>query len=107
MTSLITLRKAVYMTFGCQNVLSVHRTSTYVTFRSLGAHAHGVSDSVKSHLTSGVSVCPQNTVTYSASNGSPNIFSETAPLERSRNASLKVIRLVGHFPTESAHAHYS
>ena len=38
---------------------------------------------VKSHLTSGASVCPENTVTYSAGNGSPEIcgvFSETAPL---------------------------
>ena len=28
--------------------------------------------SVKSHLTSGVSVRPKNTVTYSADNGGPN-----------------------------------
>ena len=37
--------------------------------------------SVKSHLTSGASVRPENTVTYSAGNGGPNIcgvFSETA-----------------------------
>ena len=41
--------------------------------------------SVKSHITSGASVRPENTVTYSAGNGSRNIcgdFSETAPLQR-------------------------
>ena len=35
--------------------------------------------SVKSHLTSGASVRPENTVTYSAGNGGPKgVFSETA-----------------------------
>ena len=37
--------------------------------------------SVKSHLTYGVSACPENTVTYSASNGGQQtcrVFSETA-----------------------------
>ena len=66
--------------------------------------------SVKSHLTSGASVRPENTVTYSASNGGQNIcggFSETARLQRSSTAPLKAIRAVGHFPAESAHAHYS
>ena len=41
--------------------------------------------SVKSHLTSGVSVRPENTVTYSVSNGGQKIcgfFSETAPFQR-------------------------
>ena len=41
--------------------------------------------SVKSHLTSGVSVCPPNTVMYSAGNKGQKIcgdFSETAPLQR-------------------------
>ena len=41
--------------------------------------------SVKSHLTSGASVRPENTVTYSAGNGGRKIcgdFSETAPLQR-------------------------
>ena len=42
--------------------------------------------SVKSHLTSGVSVRPENTVTYSASNVLTEVkicgvFSETAPLQ--------------------------
>ena len=40
--------------------------------------------SVKSHLTSGASVCPENTVTYSAGNGGQNIcgvFFETAPFK--------------------------
>ena len=39
--------------------------------------------SVKSYLTSGASVCPENTVMYSAGNGGRKIcgdFSETAPL---------------------------
>ena len=41
--------------------------------------------SVKSHLTSGASVRPENTVTYSGGNGGRKIcgdFSETAPLQR-------------------------
>ena len=41
--------------------------------------------SVKSHLTSGASVRPENTVTYSAGNGGRNIcgdFSKTVPLQR-------------------------
>ena len=40
--------------------------------------------SVKSHLTSGASVRPENTVTYSADNGGQNIcgvFFETAPFK--------------------------
>ena len=40
--------------------------------------------SVKSHLTSGASVRPENAVTYPAGNGGPKIcgvFFETAPLE--------------------------
>ena len=40
--------------------------------------------SVKSNLTSGASVCPENTVTYSADNKGPKIcgvFSETAPFK--------------------------
>ena len=42
--------------------------------------------SVKLHLTSGASVCPENTVTYSAGNKGQKIcgtFSEAAPLQRS------------------------
>ena len=41
--------------------------------------------SIKSHLTSGASVRPENNVTYSAGNGGRIIcgdFSETAPLQR-------------------------
>ena len=60
--------------------------------------------SVKSHLTSGASVRPENTVTYSAGNGGPKIcgvFSETAPLQRSSTAPLKAICMVGHFPAEA------
>ena len=48
--------------------------------------------SVKSHLTSGVSVRPENTVTYSAGNEGQNIcgvFSETAPLRRSSTPSIE------------------
>ena len=48
--------------------------------------------SVKSHLTSGASVRPENTVTYSVGNGSKvkNLcgFSETAPLQRSSTTSV-------------------
>ena len=64
--------------------------------------------SVKSHLTSGVSAHPENTVTYSAGNGGQKIcvfFSETAPLQRSSTAPLKAIRMVGHFPAEITHVH--
>ena len=46
--------------------------------------------SVKSHLTSGASVRPENAVTYSAGNEGQKIwvFSETAPLQRSSIPSL-------------------
>ena len=42
--------------------------------------------SVKSHLTSGASVRPENTVTYSKNCG---VFSETASLQRSSTASIE------------------
>ena len=64
--------------------------------------------SVKSHLTSGASVCPQNTVTYSEGNGDQKIlwsFSETTPLQRSNTRSTEGIRTVGRFPAESVHVH--
>ena len=63
---------------------------------------------VESHLTSGASVRPENTVTYSAGNGGQKIcvvFSETAPLQRSSTALFKAIHAVGHFPAESMHAY--
>ena len=63
--------------------------------------------SVKSYLTSGASVCPENTVTYSGGNEGRKVFSETAPLQRSGTPSLKAVHTVNHFPAESAHAHYS
>ena len=47
--------------------------------------------SVKSHLTYGASVRPENAVTYSAGNEGQNIcgvFSETAPLQRSSTPSI-------------------
>ena len=47
--------------------------------------------SFKSKLTSGASVRPENTVTYSVGNGGQKIcrvFSETAPLQRSSTAPL-------------------
>ena len=47
--------------------------------------------SVKSHLTYGASVRPENAVTYSADNeGKKNcgVFSETAPLQRSSTPSV-------------------
>ena len=49
--------------------------------------------SVKSHLSSGASVRPENTVTYSAGNGGRNIcgdFPETAPLQKRYTASCIV-----------------
>ena len=48
--------------------------------------------SVKSHLTSGASVRPENPVTYSAGNGGPKIcgvFSETAPLQECKNDTVE------------------
>ena len=66
--------------------------------------------SVKSKLTSGASVRPETSVTYSTGNEDQNIcgdFSETALLRRSSTLPLKAIRSVGHFPAESVHAHYS
>ena len=64
--------------------------------------------SVKSHLTSGASVRPENPVTYSAGNRGQKIcgdFSETAPLQRSSTPPLKAIRTVGYFAAVSAHAY--
>ena len=56
--------------------------------------------SVKSHLTSGASVCPENAVTYLAGNEGPKIcgvFSETAPLWRSSTSCIVRLCAVGHF----------
>ena len=64
--------------------------------------------SVKSHLTSGASVRPENPITYSVDNGGQNIcgvFSKTAQLQRSSTLPLKAIRTISHFPAESAHAY--
>ena len=47
--------------------------------------------SVKLHLTSGASVCPENTVMYSVCNGGQKncgFFFETAPLQRSSTPSV-------------------
>ena len=62
--------------------------------------------SVKSNLTSGASVRPENTVMYSAGNGGQKlcgVFSETALFQRSSTAPLKVIRTFGNFLCK---AHY-
>ena len=67
--------------------------------------------SVKSHLTYGASVRPENAVTYSAGNEGQKIcgvFSETDALQRSSTPS--VVRSCVQsaiFPAESTHAHYS
>ena len=67
--------------------------------------------SVKSHLTYGASVRPENAVTYSAGNEGQKIcgvFSETAPLQRSSTPSVvRPCVQSAIFPAESAHAHYS
>ena len=67
--------------------------------------------SVKSHLTYGASVRPENAVTYSAGNEGQNIcgvFSETAPLQRSSTPSIvRPCVQSAIFPAESTHAHYS
>ena len=69
--------------------LLLNKRSTFhcTSGNSLGAHAQRglrVCVSVKSHLTYGASVRPENTVTYSAGNEDQNIcgvFSENAPLQ--------------------------
>ena len=68
--------------------------------------------SVKSHLTYGAPVRPENAVTYSAGNEGQNIcgvFSETAPLQRSSTPSIvRPCVQSAIFPAESGtHAHYS
>ena len=65
--------------------------------------------SVKSKLTSGASVRPETSVTYSTGNEGQKIcgdFSETAPLRRSSTASVEW-PYGRPFFAESAHAHYS
>ena len=65
--------------------------------------------SVKSHLTSGASVRPENTVTYSVDNeGEIFVGFSLKPLCCRDPAlpPLKSIRTVSHFPADSAHAHY-
>ena len=67
--------------------------------------------SVKSHLTYGASVRPENAVTYSAGNEGQNIcgvFSEAAPLQRSSTPFIvrPCVQLQSAiFPAESTHAH--
>ena len=67
------------------------RVCTSVLF--IGSVCVSVCVSVKSHLTYGASVRPENAVTYSAGNEGQKIcgvFSETAPLQRS--STLSVVR---------------
>ena len=69
----------------------IHRRgfSTLVLF--IGSVSLSVCVSVKSHLTYGASVRPENAVTYSAGNEGQKIcgvFSETAPLQRSSTPSV-------------------
>ena len=59
--------------------------------RACAARVTVVGVSVKSHLTYGASVRPENAVTYSAGNEGQKIcgvFSETAPLQRSSTPSV-------------------
>ena len=66
--------------------------------------------SVKSNLTSGVSVRPENSVTYSTDNEGQKFVGFSLKTLRCRDPALpplKAIRTVGHFPTECAHAQYS
>ena len=65
----------------------IHRRgfSTLVLF--IGSVSLSVCVSVKSHLTYGASVRPENAVTYSAGNEG-RVFSETAPLQRSSTPSV-------------------
>ena len=65
--------------------------------------------SVKSHLTSGASVCRENAATYSAGNEGQKIcgiFSETPPLPRSSDPSLGRPYIGSAiFPADNTHAH--
>ena len=61
--------------------------------------------SVKSHLTSGASVCPENTVTYSEVKRLW-VFSETTLLQRSSTPSVEGHVQLATFPWKAAHAHY-
>ena len=63
--------------------------------------------SVKSHLTFEAFVCPENTVTYSADNGGQKCVLKLLCCRDPALPPLKAICTVGHFPVESAHAHYS
>ena len=67
--------------------------------------------SVKSHLTYGASVRPENAVTYSAGNEGQTfcgVFSETDALQRSHTPSVvRPCVQSAIFPAESTHAHYS
>ena len=66
--------------------------------------------SVKSHLISGASFRPENSVTYSAGNGDQKFVGFSLKPHHCRNPALpplKAIHIVGHFPTERVHAHYS
>ena len=67
--------------------------------------------SVKSHLTFGAPVHPENTVTYSAGNGGPKIcgvFPETASLQRSSTPSIEGHTYSWPFSCgKHAHAYYS
>ena len=67
--------------------------------------------SVKSHLTSGASVRPENAVTYSAGDEGQKIcgvFSETAPLQRSSTPSVvRPCVQSAIFPCVYAHACFS
>ena len=63
--------------------------------------------SVKSHLTSGASVRPENTVTYSAGNGVQIFVGKLLRCGDPLLPPLKAIRIFSHFPEESVHAHHS
>ena len=66
---------------------------------------------LKSHLTYGASVRPENAVTYSAGNEGQKlcgVFSETAPLQRSSTASVvRPCVQSAIFPCVYAHAYFS
>ena len=61
--------------------------------------------SVKSHLTSGASVHPENSVMYSTGNGGQKNCG--APLQGSSTPSIESHKYSQPFSSESMHAHYS
>ena len=85
---IVTFSYDVYASFICDSIVINPRRACAARVTVVGSVCLSVClsvcVSVKSHLTNGASVHPENAVTYSAGNEGPNIcgvFSENAPLQ--------------------------